>query len=124
VTSAQLGRPFRVRWVPVPDRDARTTSVRKQFADGKVTRGKKFEGVFGTRTGAYIVNSFALGAADLPADAVKHSGLVWFLDYDDQTITLVSYFPYQAGAEGAVTGLLEASGPHSRPAIGLAMHGG
>ena len=95
VTSAQLGRPFRVEWLPVPDRDARTTSVRKQFADGTVTRGKKFEGVFGTDTGAYIVNSYAFAPADLPADAVKHDGLVWFYDYRTQTIALVAYFPHQ-----------------------------
>lgn len=102
VTSAQLGRPFPVRWVDVPDRDATTTSVRKQFADGQVTRGKKFEGVFGTDDGAYIVNSFAFAAADLPADAVKHDGLVRFYDYSAQTITLVTYFPHQdAAATGA-----------------------
>jgi secreted PhoX family phosphatase len=99
VTSAQLGRPFRVTWVEVPDRDAQTTSVRKQFTDGQVTRGKKFEGVFGTDTGAYIVNSFAFGAADLPADAVKHDGLVWYYDYRAETIALVTYFPHQATAE-------------------------
>lgn len=101
VTSGQLGRPFRVQWVEVPDRDAQTTSVRKQFADGQVTRGKKFEGVFGTARGAYIVNSFAFAAADLPADAAKHDGLVWFYDYADETITLVTYFPHQASGEGA-----------------------
>ncbi len=99
ITSAQLGRPFAVEWVPVPDRDARTTSVRKQFADGTVTRGKKFEGVFGVDSGCYIVNSYAFNAADLPADAVKHDGLVWFYDYEDETISLVSYFPHQATAE-------------------------
>ena len=45
LTSAQLGRPFKVKWVEVPDRDATDTSVREQFADGEVTRGRKFEGV-------------------------------------------------------------------------------
>jgi uncharacterized protein len=103
ITSAQLGRPFRVRWVEVPERNGTTTSVRKQFADGQVTRGKKFEGVFGTRTGAYIVNSFAFDDGDLPADAVKHDGLVWFYDYADQTIMLVTYFPHQESAETGVT---------------------
>jgi secreted PhoX family phosphatase len=103
VTSAQLGRPFRVEWVPVPERNGTTTSVRKQFTDGQVTRGKKFEGVFGTRTGAYVVNSFAFAAADLPADAVKHDGLVWFYDYAEQTITLVTYFPHQSSAETGAT---------------------
>jgi uncharacterized protein len=103
ITSAQLGRPFRVRWVEVPERDGTTTSVRKQFADGQVTRGKKFEGVFGTRSRAYVVNSFAFEDGDLPADAVKHDGLVWFYDYDHQTITLVTYFPHQDSAETGAT---------------------
>ncbi|MEO6511804.1 MAG: alkaline phosphatase PhoX [Nocardioides sp.] len=99
LTSAQLGRPFPVRWVPVGDRDGQTTSVRKQFADGQVTRGKKFEGVWGTDDGVYVVNSFAINSADLPADAVKHDGMVWFYSYSEQTITLVTYFPHQATAE-------------------------
>lgn len=98
LTSAQLGRPFPVTWKPVPDRDARTTSVRKQFADGEVTRGKKFEGVYGTDKGVYVVNSFAFSASDLPADAVPHDGMVWFYDYDAETIQLVTYFPHQATA--------------------------
>jgi secreted PhoX family phosphatase len=95
LTSAQLGRPFPVRWVPVPDRDARTTSVRKQFTD-EITRGKKFEGVYGVDDGVYVVNSYAFNSADLPADAVKHDGMVWFYSYADETITLVTYFPHQA----------------------------
>lgn len=98
LTSAQLGRPFPVRWVSVPERDGRTTSVRKQFTD-EITRGKKFEGVYGTRKGVYVVNSFAFNTADLPADAVKHDGMVWFYSYEDQTITLVTYFPHQTSSE-------------------------
>ncbi len=80
LTSAQLGRPFRVSWVNVPERDGQTTSVRKQFTD-EVTRGKKFEGVYGTDKGVYVVNSFAFNTEDLPADAVKHDGMVWFYSY-------------------------------------------
>jgi secreted PhoX family phosphatase len=99
LTSAQLGRPFPVRWVPVPERDARTTSVRKQFANDEVTRGKKFEGVYGTAEGVYVVNSFAFNTADLPADAVKHDGMVWFYSYEEQTITLVTYFPHQSSTD-------------------------
>ena len=99
ITSAQLGRPFKVTWTEVPDRDA-TTPIRSQFADGTVTRGKKFEGVWSNGTGAYIVNSFAFGASDLPADATKHDGMVWFYDYSDETITLVTYFPHNPLAEG------------------------
>ncbi|MFI7601369.1 alkaline phosphatase PhoX [Actinoplanes sp. NPDC049681] len=103
ITSAQLGRPFKVTWIEVPERDARSTPTRKQFADGTVTRGKKFEGVWSTGRGAYIVNSFAFGAADLPADAAKHNGMVWFYDYDDETITLVTYFPHNPAAESEGT---------------------
>jgi secreted PhoX family phosphatase len=94
LTSAQIGRPFPVRWVPVPERDGQTTSVRKQFTN-EITRGKKFEGVYGTAKGVYIVNSYAFNTADLPADAVKHDGMVWFYSYSQKTITLVTYFPHQ-----------------------------
>ena len=105
LTSAQLGRPFPVRWVTVSDRDGQAQSVRKQFqwasnpSGVPVTRGKKFEGVYGTDEGVYVVNSFAFGSADLPADAVKHDGMVWFYSYADETITLVTYFPHQTTAE-------------------------
>lgn len=99
LTSAQLLRPFRVKWVKVDDRDGATTSVRKQFTDGQITRGKKFEGVFGTKDGVYVVNSYAeSGTADLPADAVPHDGMVWFYNYKDETIQLVTYFPENAAA--------------------------
>ena len=84
LTSAQLGRPFPVRWVEVPERDGQTTPVRRQFPAGEVTRGKKFEGVWGTDEGVYVVNSFAFNTADLPADAVKHDGMVWFYSYEDR----------------------------------------
>jgi secreted PhoX family phosphatase len=99
ITSAQLGRPFKVTWIEVPDRDATTTPVRSQFADGTVTRGKKFEGVWSTARGCYIVNSYAVGANDLPADATKHDGMVWFYNYADSTITLVTYFPHNPASE-------------------------
>ncbi|TKK87152.1 DUF839 domain-containing protein [Herbidospora galbida] len=100
ITSAQLGRPFNVTWAPVPDRDAKTTPTRLQFADGTVTRGKKFEGVWSNGDGCYIVNSYAFATADLPADAAKHDGMVWFYDYKDETITLVTYFPHNPFSEG------------------------
>ena len=98
LTSAQLGRPFPVKWVEVPERDGRPTPVRKQFT-GEITRGKKFEGVYGTDQGVYVVNSFAFNTDDLPADAVKHDGMVWFYSYADETITLVTYFPHQTTGE-------------------------
>jgi len=99
-TSAQLGRPFKVTWIEVPERDAQATPTRKQFTDDQVTRGKKFEGVWSNGEGVYIVNSFAFGANDLPADATRHDGMVWFYNYRDQTITLVTYFPHNPAAEG------------------------
>ncbi len=101
LTSAQLGRPFPVRWIEVPDRDARTTPVRQQFADGTVTRGRKFEGVWGTDDGVYVVNSYAWADGELPADATPHDGMVWFYHYRAQTIQLVTYFPHQATSEDA-----------------------
>ena len=102
LTSAQLGRPFPVKWVNVPERDGQTTSVRKQFTT-EITRGKKFEGVYGIDSGVYVVNSFAFNSADLPADAVKHDGMVWFYSYRDQTITLVTYFPHQTSSDTGAT---------------------
>ena len=94
VTAAQIGRPFRTRWITVPDRHATTTSLRKQFADGAVTHSKKLEGAWGDDKGMYFVASFAFGAKDLPANATKHDGQLWFYDYSEQTLTLVAYFPY------------------------------
>jgi uncharacterized protein len=99
LTSVQLGRPFPVRWIDVPDRDARTTTVREQFEDAEVTRGRKFEGVWGTKAGVYVVNSYRWEDGDLPTDAVPHDGMVWFYDYRAQTIQLVTYFPHQATTE-------------------------
>ncbi|MEV6596662.1 alkaline phosphatase PhoX [Actinoplanes sp. NPDC051346] len=96
LTSAQLGRPFPVRWIEVPERDAKTTPVRGQFTDGQVTRGRKFEGVWGTDEGVYVVNSFAWKQGELPADAVPHDGMVWFYNYRAKTIQLVTYFPHQS----------------------------
>jgi secreted PhoX family phosphatase len=96
LTSSQLGRPFTVTWVEVPDRDASAVDVREQFADGEVTRGRKFEGVWGTDEGVYVVNSYALEKGeDLPPDAVPHTGMVWFYHYKRETIQLVNYFPHQ-----------------------------
>ena len=69
------------------------------FDDGQVTRGRKFEGVWGTNSGVYVVNSYAYEKGeDLPEQAVPHSGMVWFYDYASETIQLVNYFPYQSYA--------------------------
>ncbi len=94
VTSAQIGRPFRTRWVKVPDRAAETVSLRNQFDDGRVTHSKKLEGAWGDRHGMYFVSSFSFGAGDLPANATKHDGQLWYYEYSAETLTLVAYFPY------------------------------
>ena len=94
VTSAQIGRPFKTSWKEVPDRHATSLSTRKQFGPGEVTRSKKLEGAWGDRHGMYFVASFAFGASDLPADATKHDGQVWYYDYKSKTLTLMAYFPY------------------------------
>ena len=94
VTAAEIGRPFRTRWAEVPDRPARTTSMRKQFADGEVTRSKKLEGAWGDEEGLYFVASFAFATGDLPANATKHDGQLWYLRYSDSTLTLFGYCPY------------------------------
>ena len=95
-TAAQIGRPFATRWVTVPDRHATTTSLRKQFDEGQVTRSKKLEGAWGDDEGMYFVASFAFAAGDLPADATPHDGQLWHYSYRDQSLTLVAYFPYNA----------------------------
>ena len=94
VTAAQIGRPFATRWVTVPDRQATTTSVRKQFTDGQITRSKKLEGAWGDNRGLYFAASFAFGPTDLPANATKHDGQIWYYDYKSETLTLMAYFPY------------------------------
>ncbi len=94
VTAAQIGRPFATKWVTVPDRHATSTSIRKQFTGGEVTRSKKLEGAWGDDHGFYFAASFAFGAADLPANATKHDGQIWHYSYADRTLTLVAYFPY------------------------------
>ena len=40
------------------------------------------------------MSSFAFAPADLPADATKHDGQLWYYRYADQTVTLQAYFPY------------------------------
>lgn len=94
VTSAQIGRPFATRWTKVPDRHATTTSLRSQFSDGEVTHSKKLEGAWGDDRGMYFVSSFAFEEGDLPANATKHDGQLWYYAYEAQTLTLKAYFPY------------------------------
>jgi secreted PhoX family phosphatase len=97
VTSAQIGRPWDVRWADVPDRSAANTSVRNQFTDGEVSRSKKLEGAWGNRRGAIFASSYAIAlGTDVPAGAVQHDGQIWFYDYTEETLTLLAYYPYDA----------------------------
>jgi secreted PhoX family phosphatase len=43
--ATEPGTTYKVQWVGVPDRDARTTSVRKQFTNTQITRSRKLEGM-------------------------------------------------------------------------------
>ncbi len=85
------GTTYRVKWVAVPDRDGTPVSVRKQFADGQVTRSRKLEGMWWGDGGTYFVASFA---RTTDGSAVEHDGQVWFLDPRRQTIELKLRFAY------------------------------
>jgi uncharacterized protein len=56
--SHHCGHRYKVEWVDVPDRDARTTSVRTQFTNDEITRSRKLEGQWWGDGGAYFVSSF------------------------------------------------------------------
>ncbi|MEU2789111.1 alkaline phosphatase PhoX [Streptomyces sp. NPDC007100] len=81
--ATKTGTVYGVDWTEVPDRDARTTPVRKQFHDGAVTRARKLEGMWWADGGAYIVASFAREESP-----VQHDGQVWFYDPRRRTLTL------------------------------------
>jgi secreted PhoX family phosphatase len=81
--ATRIGTVYGVDWVDVPDRDARSTSVRKQFAEGRVTRARKLEGMWWADGGTYVVSSFA--REESPG---RHDGAVWFYDASRRTLTL------------------------------------
>jgi secreted PhoX family phosphatase len=83
------GTCYQVRWVAVPDRDARTQSVRLQLANDQVTRSRKLEGAWWSDGGAYFVASFARHA---DGSVNEHDGQVWFYDPRSQTVTLKTLF--------------------------------
>jgi secreted PhoX family phosphatase len=81
--ATKTGTVYGVDWVDVPDRDAASVSVRRQFADGEITRARKLEGMWWSDGGAYIVSSYA--RAESP---VQHDGQVWFYSPSRRTLTL------------------------------------
>ncbi|MFF7263687.1 alkaline phosphatase PhoX [Streptomyces sp. NPDC008159] len=80
--ATRIGTVYGVDWIDVPDRDARTVAVRKQFDE--ITRARKLEGMWWGDGGAYIVSSYA--RAESPGAA--HDGQVWFYDPKRRTLTL------------------------------------
>ncbi|MEU3227669.1 alkaline phosphatase PhoX [Streptomyces sp. NPDC006976] len=81
--ATRIGTVYGVDWVDVPDRDAGTVPVRKQFGDQEITRARKLEGMWWGDGGAYIVSSFARDESP-----VQHDGQVWFYDPKRRTLTL------------------------------------
>ncbi|MGP4021428.1 alkaline phosphatase PhoX [Saccharopolyspora sp. 5N708] len=87
--ATQPGTKYKVRWVDVPDRDAKTVSVRQQFEEGQVTRSHKLEGAYWDNGGAYFVASYARSD---DGSVNEHDGQVWFYDPRSETITLKTIF--------------------------------
>ncbi|MFG3096276.1 alkaline phosphatase PhoX [Streptomyces sp. NPDC048202] len=81
--ATRTGTVYGVDWVDVPDRDARTVPVRKQFTDDQVTRARKLEGMWWGDGGVYVVSSYAREESP-----VQHDGQVWFYDPRRRTLTL------------------------------------
>ncbi|MBP2402226.1 putative phosphatase [Streptomyces netropsis] len=99
--ATETGTVYGVDWVEVPDRDAKSVSVRKQFKDGEVTRARKLEGMWWGDGGVYVVASFAREESPAP-----HDGQVWFYNPRRRTLTLKVRFGVNASPErdGALDG--------------------
>lgn len=82
--ATKTGTVYGVDWVDVPDRDARSVAVRKQFAAVEITRARKLEGMWWGDGGAYIVSSYAR----TESPGAPHDGQVWFYDPKRRTLTL------------------------------------
>ena len=111
--ATQPGTTYRVEWIEVPDRDARTTSTRKQAYAKPITRSRKLEGMWWGDGGAYFVASFARTS---DGSAAQHDGQVWFLDPDEDTIELKLHFAYTPGDQDS-----DPDGPDN---ITVSAHGG
>jgi secreted PhoX family phosphatase len=89
--ATEPGTTYAVDWVPVPDRLATKTSVRKQFTAGQVTGSRKLEGAWWGDGGCYFVASFA---RTTDGSARQHDGQVWFYDPAVSTVQLRTIFAY------------------------------
>jgi secreted PhoX family phosphatase len=107
------GTTYGINWLPVPDRDATSVSVRKQFAYRYIkhgqeqgalgltaTRSHKLEGCWYANGKVFIVSSFANPEAD--GSPAAHGGQVWVLDPAAQTLALLLRLPPRraGGPEG------------------------
>jgi len=90
VTSALINRPLRTTWVAIPDRQARTKSL---VAQGAVTRHPKIEGCWNDGKGLWFTCSLAT-ATDLPWNAPRNRGMVFYYDFAEGTLTLKVYYPW------------------------------
>ncbi|WFR72219.1 DUF839 domain-containing protein [Prescottella defluvii] len=87
--ATEPGVRYTVRWVDVPDRDAKSTSVRKQFTNDQVTHSRKPEGQWWGDGGVYFVASYARTS---DGSVAEHDGQVWFHNPVAQTIELKTLF--------------------------------
>ncbi|MBV2355153.1 PhoX family protein [Streptomyces sp. J2-1] len=99
--ATRVGTVYGVDWTDVPDRDARTVPVRRQFGPGQVTRARKLEGMWWGDGGVYVVSSYAREESPVP-----HDGQVWFYDPRRRTLTLKVLFGVNPdpAADGAFDG--------------------
>ncbi|NNG19919.1 DUF839 domain-containing protein [Naumannella sp. ID2617S] len=97
--ATEVNTRYRVEWVKVPDRDARTVSTRKQFTNDQITRSRKLEGMWWGDGGAYFVASYARTG---DGSAKEHDGQVWHYEPGKSRITLKTIFGVNpdTGAEG------------------------
>lgn len=80
----------RVEWVPVPDSQAVTTSVRAQdYGPGGITRAQKLEGAWWGGRSVYFVSSYARSSQGSAGD---HFGQVWKYEPHRRRLTLVVIF--------------------------------
>ncbi|WTW92140.1 PhoX family protein [Streptomycetaceae bacterium NBC_01309] len=100
--ATRIGTSYAVTWVPVPERDARTAPIRRQFTDTDVTRGRKLEGLWWGDGGAYVVTSYARDESP----GAAHDGQVWFYDPTRRRMTLKLRFGVNTtpGADGPFDG--------------------
>lgn len=87
--ATEPGTTYKVEWLEVEDRLATDVSVRKQFANSRVTRSRKLEGAYWGDDGAYFIASFARFT---DGSVIEHDGQVWFYDPRKETVTLRTIF--------------------------------